>query len=94
MDALRGRELQKLGEFLNLNWKLKKSISPLISNSKIEMMIEKGRASGAYGSKLLGAGGSGYVVYFVDVISEFLDKMGAKDSGIRITGEKLQVMEI
>ena len=94
MDALRSKELQKLGEFLTLNWKLKKSMSPLISNPKIEKMIEKGRVSGAYGSKLLGAGGSGYVVYFVDGISEFLDKMGAKDSGIRITGEKLQVMEI
>ena len=93
-DALRNKELSKLGDILSLNWELKKSISPLISNPKIGKIVQDGSYCGAYGSKLLGAGGSGYIIFLVDDCGDFLNKMGIKDAGIYITGDKLRVMEI
>ena len=53
------------GELLNEQWKIKKSMTNLITNSKIDNMYEKGIRSGALGGKLLGAGGGGFMLFFV-----------------------------
>jgi D-glycero-alpha-D-manno-heptose-7-phosphate kinase len=53
------------GELLNEQWKVKKSMSNVITNSKIDEMYEEGIRSGALGGKLLGAGGGGFIVFLV-----------------------------
>jgi len=53
------------GELLNEQWKIKKSMTNFISNSKIDEMYEMGMKSGALGGKLLGAGGGGFMMFFV-----------------------------
>ena len=53
------------GELLNEQWKIKKSMTNLITNSKIDNMYEKAIRSGALGGKLLGAGGGGFILFFV-----------------------------
>ena len=53
------------GELLNEQWKIKKSLTNLISSSKIDNMYDKGIKSGALGGKLLGAGGGGFILFFV-----------------------------
>lgn len=37
-----------------------------MSNSSIDEIYEAGRAAGAYGGKLLGAGGGGFLLFMVD----------------------------
>ena len=49
---------------LNEQWKVKKSMTNLITNTKIDEIYDKGISSGALG-KLLGAGGGGFIVFFV-----------------------------
>jgi D-glycero-alpha-D-manno-heptose-7-phosphate kinase len=53
------------GELLNEQWKIKKSMTNLVTNSKIDEMYDKGIKSGALGGKLLGAGGGGFILFFV-----------------------------
>jgi D-glycero-alpha-D-manno-heptose-7-phosphate kinase len=94
VKSLAERNLGEFATLLNLNWELKKSITPLTSNLDIDLLIKKGLNCGALGAKLLGAGGSGYVVFVVNKPRDFLDIMGLSDTGIRISGDSMEVMEI
>ena len=53
------------GSLLNEQWKIKKSMTNLITSPKINDMYEKGISAGALGGKLLGAGGGGFMLFFV-----------------------------
>jgi D-glycero-alpha-D-manno-heptose-7-phosphate kinase len=52
------------GKLLNEQWKLKKSMTNLITTTKIDAMYEAAIKSGALGGKLLGAGGGGFILFF------------------------------
>lgn len=54
-----------LGPILAEGWERKKKLSPNISNSEIDGYIEKGINAGASGGKLLGAGGGGFLLFYV-----------------------------
>ena len=43
------------------SWLSKERISPYISNSKIKVIIDDVMNMGAYGAKLLGSGGCGFI---------------------------------
>lgn len=65
MDILRGHgSFNEFGKLLNESWKLKRSLSPVVSTSKIDGMYETGIKAGAIGGKLLGAGGGGFMLFF------------------------------
>jgi galactokinase/mevalonate kinase-like predicted kinase len=57
-------------------------------------MFELGVRHGALGGKLLGAGGSGYLVFIVDDSIDFLRRMNLKDTGIRISADKMEILEV
>ncbi len=64
------QELQKnnvdaAGELLHENWMLKKSLASGISNSLIDETYDKALNAGALGGKLLGAGGAGFMIFYV-----------------------------
>ena len=58
-------DLEKFGHLLHQNWILKKSLDTSISNNIIDRIYYDGMKSGALGGKLLGAGGGGFLVFFV-----------------------------
>ena len=60
-----GQDLTKFGELLHETWMLKRSLDAGVSNDTIETIYDTGRAAGAIGGKLLGAGGGGFVLFFV-----------------------------
>ena len=62
----KGVGLNEIGEILHEGWELKQSITPEISNSKIDDYYERARKSGAIGGKLLGAGGGGFMLLYVE----------------------------
>lgn len=62
-----GARVKFLGEILHESWKYKKMLAPNISNSKIDDLYEKAMSAGAYGGKLLGAGGGGFLFFFAPV---------------------------
>ncbi|HEX2865983.1 MAG TPA: hypothetical protein VHO03_03020 [Ignavibacteriales bacterium] len=57
--------LKSLGEYLKINWELKKKLAKGITSPEIESLVDLGLSNGALGAKLLGAGGGGFVLFFV-----------------------------
>src|SRR5262249_51176334 len=58
--------LSDFGRLLGEGWKLKRSLTDKISNSVVDEIYETAIKHGAYGGKLLGAGGGGFVLLFAD----------------------------
>ena len=59
-------ELAEFGRLLDYTWKLKRGISTGISTDSIDRLYEKGIEAGALGGKLLGAGGGGFLLFYVE----------------------------
>lgn len=59
------RPIQEFGRLLHESWKLKRSLTAKISNENIDDAYEAGLSAGALGGKLLGAGGGGFMLFFV-----------------------------
>ncbi len=57
--------LAPFGELLHRTWELKRSLDENISSDFIDEIYRAGREAGALGGKLLGAGGGGFVLFFV-----------------------------
>lgn len=58
-------DICEFGRLLDETWQLKRSISDYISPSYIDEIYAKARRAGAIGGKLLGAGGGGFMLFFV-----------------------------
>lgn len=59
------KDILEFGKLLNETWQLKKTLSSKISNPFIDNIYEKALKAGAIGGKLLGAGGGGFLLFFV-----------------------------
>ena len=62
-SALLKADFKAAGEILHEGWLLKKKTSSLISTAAIDEVYRVGQKSGAWGGKLLGAGGGGFVLF-------------------------------
>jgi D-glycero-alpha-D-manno-heptose-7-phosphate kinase len=59
-------DIGEFGKLLHETWELKRSISPEVSTPLIDDLYTRARKAGATGGKLLGAGGGGFVLLFVE----------------------------
>lgn len=59
-------DLNEFGRLLDYSWKLKRGITDEISTSAIDQIYEKALNAGAVGGKLLGAGGGGFLLFYVE----------------------------
>jgi len=68
--------LDFVGDLLNESWQLKKRTNSETSNKKLDDFIENGLACGAQAAKILGAGGGGFVLFWLppDYRKKFKDK--------------------
>ena len=57
--------LDEFGKLLDYTWKLKRGISSGISTDSIDEQYSKAIDAGALGGKLLGAGGGGFLLFYV-----------------------------
>ncbi len=73
-------EIDDLGPLLARAWELKKQVAPASTNEQVDSLYDRGLAHGATGGKLLGAGGSGYLAFYVpaDAQQEFAHHMPEK----------------
>ncbi len=58
-------DLDDFGRLLDHTWRLKKQTGSKISSGGIDEIYEKAIAAGALGGKLLGAGGGGFLLFYV-----------------------------
>lgn len=61
------KSLDSIGYLLNEAWYSKKMLSDSVSSSHIDEIYNKGLKSKASGGKLLGAGGGGFILFYVPV---------------------------
>lgn len=59
------RNLDDFGRLLDHTWKLKRQTGSAVSTSEIDALYAAGIDAGALGGKLLGAGGGGFLVFYV-----------------------------
>jgi D-glycero-alpha-D-manno-heptose-7-phosphate kinase len=64
-EELESNNVDALGQILADSWEIKKSLAQGISNPAIDEAYEKGIKAGATGGKLLGAGGGGFLLFYV-----------------------------
>lgn len=93
-DCLTKGEIDAWGTELDRTWQIKKQFASGVSNPLIEDMYNRGKAAGALGGKILGAGGGGFMLLYVpeenqekvkEALSEFrLVPMGFDPQGSRI----------
>lgn len=63
-QLLGGFDPRAFGDLLDSGWRAKRTLSSGITNNQIDLWYERGLAAGAYGGKVAGAGGGGFL-YFV-----------------------------
>ena len=59
------RDLDVFGYLLNETWELKRQTGDAVSTGEIDILYKRGIDAGALGGKLLGAGGGGFLVFYV-----------------------------
>ncbi|MFZ0962486.1 MAG: kinase [Terriglobia bacterium] len=59
------RSLDEFGRLLHEGWKIKRTLTQKITNANIDEIYEAGLSAGALGGKLLGAGGGGFMLFYV-----------------------------
>lgn len=64
-QELQSNNVDAMGELLHENWILKRSLASGISNPLIDEVYETALRAGAMGGKLLGAGGAGFMLFYV-----------------------------
>ena len=62
--------INDFGYLLNEGWSLKRQLSGYISNAKIDQIYQRAIDAGALGGKLLGAGGSGFMLFYVPLVDQ------------------------
>lgn len=65
-----GRDMQEFGELLHETWQFKRSLSHKVSNPLLDEIYEQAMAAGAIGGKVTGAGGGGFMLFFVPLVKQ------------------------
>jgi D-glycero-alpha-D-manno-heptose-7-phosphate kinase len=73
------KRINEFGHLLNESWEIKKGITSLISTDRIDSIYQAAMESGAIGGKLLGAGGGGFLLFFVPPENQTKVKERLKD---------------
>lgn len=58
-------DLDEFGRLLDYTWRIKKDTGTTVSTNSIDEIYDKAISAGAIGGKLLGAGGGGFLVFYV-----------------------------
>ncbi len=92
------RPIREIGELLNESWRLKRELADSVTTLEIDDIYTAARDAGAVGGKLLGAGGGGFLLLFVEpdkqpAVKEKLKDLIRVDFGIDDVGSKIVVFE-
>src|SRR5258706_5307513 len=62
--AIKGGNVRRFGEMMDVHWQTKKKISGAITTSEVDRWYEVAMGNGAVGGKLMGAGGGGFLLFY------------------------------
>ena len=92
------RPIREIGELLDQSWRLKRELADNVTTPKIDEIFTTAMDAGAVGGKLLGAGGGGFVLLFVEpekqsAVKEKLKNLIRVDFGFDEVGSKIVLCE-
>jgi len=70
-DAVATQDLAELAQALDDEWRLRRRLSPFVTNERIDALIGEAEKAGALAAKVCGAGGGGCVVFVVEDAEKF-----------------------
>ena len=72
-------DLNEFGHLLDYAWKLKRGLAASVSTTAIDELYTRAIKAGALGGKLLGAGGGGFLLFYVEAEKQIKVKEALKD---------------
>jgi D-glycero-alpha-D-manno-heptose-7-phosphate kinase len=95
---LKNGSVKELGHLLDESWELKKMSNPESTNSRINEIYGLALESGAYGGKVLGAGGDGHILFVCEQedrrkLIRSLEDYGVKQIDFGIDWQGLEVIQ-
>jgi len=94
-QALECGNIGLFGEIMHEHWEHKKKRSSGMSNPQIDEWYELGRANGAIGGKLVGAGGGGFLMFYADDrkrLRQVMTRAGLEEVRFRFDFEGTKVL--
>jgi D-glycero-alpha-D-manno-heptose-7-phosphate kinase len=94
-EALESGKTALFGELMHEHWEHKKRRSGGMSNPQIDEWYELGRANGAIGGKLVGAGGGGFLMFYTEDhrrLRAAMSKAGLEEVRFRFDFEGTKVL--
>jgi mevalonate kinase len=94
IDAMKGNDLQTLGDLMNINHALLYGVG--VSDESLEWLTNAARKAGALGAKLTGAGGGGCMVALaeeekLEQVTEAIQRAGGRTFVARKTDEGVRI---
>lgn len=88
--------VKELGVLMDEAWQYKKYSNGEVSNEEIDGLYNKALLSGAYGGKVLGSGGGGYLFFLTPPESRasFIQEMGLEEIDFSICHNGLEVRRV
>ena len=95
-DFLSKEDIKKTGRLLHENWMLKKQLTNGISNDEIDKLYEMAIKAGAEGGKLIGAGASGFLMFYSEKEkhSKISEVIGLKSEEFRFEGAGSKIIPV
>lgn len=56
-------DVEKIGQLLDRTWQIKRSLTDVMSNEQVDAIYNTAMENGAFGGRLLGAGGGGFLFF-------------------------------
>jgi D-glycero-alpha-D-manno-heptose-7-phosphate kinase len=78
VKVLETGNLDRFGQMLTEQWKLKFDRQPNVVHEQVDEWITAGITAGALGGKLVGAGGGGFLLFYADRKAELRDAMSVR----------------
>ena len=77
---LQEESMEQIGALLDIQWHYKRQLTNDITTEYIDNIYQKARAAGAYGGKLMGAGGGGFFMFLAspekhDIIKQAISEI-------------------
>ena len=96
--ASEARPLADLGHLLQDSWRLKRELADAVTTPEIDAIYDAAMGAGAIGGKLLGAGGGGFMLFYVEPenqpkVRQCLNSLIHVDFDIDNSGSKIVVYE-
>ncbi len=88
--AMLDGDIRQIGEILMRSWEAKRRTAKGVSTSAVEALFEQAMAHGAYGGKISGAGGGGFLMFCTDPENRYnlittLNRAGGQASSVKFT---------